>query len=351
MDGVFFSVIVPVYNTAKYFPACVASILSQSFTGFELFLVDDGSTDGSENMADRFASQDSRVRAIHIAHAGVSTARNTGLERASGQYVLFVDSDDILTGGALERLREKLTCLPDMLRFGCGYRKITETGMSEPKVLWQFAPVEYMGTAEIAEMFVNRKFVLRSVCFGAFRLSVIKENHITFRERMAFGEDRLFNLDFLKHCSSLTLIPDALYVYTSNRSGSGSHRPVCGMASLCAWLHEENVSVMRALCDGHVSEMKKNLYMVRDYKASVQEAMRHFKMYTGTMTYEQKRMELEAFFSFLPPKASVGKGSGLGIRFRLWITGFGCVVKLRSRRLLRLFICVDGLSDRRNPDL
>lgn len=100
------SVIVPVYNTREFLSECVESILGQSFGDFELLLVDDGSIDGSREMADGFATADRRVRTMHMRNHGVSAARNAGIEAARGRWLAFVDSDDALHPRALERLLE-----------------------------------------------------------------------------------------------------------------------------------------------------------------------------------------------------------------------------------------------------
>jgi glycosyltransferase involved in cell wall biosynthesis len=88
------SIIVPVYNTEKYLDQCIQSILSQTYTDFELLLIDDGSTDSSGAICDRYAEQDSRVRVFHKPNGGVSSARNLGLDNAKGEWVTFCDSDD-----------------------------------------------------------------------------------------------------------------------------------------------------------------------------------------------------------------------------------------------------------------
>ena len=88
------TVIVPVYNTEKYLRRCVDSILAQTFTDFELLLIDDGSTDGSGAICDEYAKKDSRVRVFHKEIGGVSSARNLGLDKAYGEWISFVDSDD-----------------------------------------------------------------------------------------------------------------------------------------------------------------------------------------------------------------------------------------------------------------
>ncbi|MBE5737091.1 MAG: glycosyltransferase family 2 protein [Clostridiales bacterium] len=91
-----FSVVVPVYNVEKYLNECIDSVLSQSFTDFELILVDDGATDTSGAICDEYAKKDSRVLVFHKENGGQSTARNYGVSKASGQYVVFLDSDDFI---------------------------------------------------------------------------------------------------------------------------------------------------------------------------------------------------------------------------------------------------------------
>ena len=98
------SVIVPVYKVEKYLNECIDSILAQTFTDFEVILVDDGSPDGCPALCDAAAEKDSRVRVIHKANGGVSTARNAGLAAARGNWVGFVDSDDVIDKTYLEKL-------------------------------------------------------------------------------------------------------------------------------------------------------------------------------------------------------------------------------------------------------
>ncbi|MFR2551722.1 MAG: glycosyltransferase [Clostridioides difficile] len=98
------SIIVPVYNVEKYLEKCVRSILAQTFTDFELILVDDGSLDSSGAMCDQFAEQDQRVKVIHKENGGLSDARNAGIELATGEYLGFVDSDDYIADDMYELL-------------------------------------------------------------------------------------------------------------------------------------------------------------------------------------------------------------------------------------------------------
>lgn len=90
------SVIVPIYNVEMYLDRCIQSILNQTYKKIEVLLLDDASTDGSGNICDAWKERDSRIRVFHLEHGGVATARNLGVQEAKGQYILFVDSDDLI---------------------------------------------------------------------------------------------------------------------------------------------------------------------------------------------------------------------------------------------------------------
>lgn len=100
------SIIIPVYNTEQYLPRCIDSILSQTFTDFELLLIDDGSKDGSGKICDEYSAKDSRIRVFHKENGGVSSARNLGLRNAQGEWIIFIDSDDWISESMLHDMCE-----------------------------------------------------------------------------------------------------------------------------------------------------------------------------------------------------------------------------------------------------
>ena len=101
-----FSIIVPVYNTEKYLSKCIESIISQTFSDFELILVNDGSTDSSGNICDDYAKQDSRIKVLHSENKGVTHARKLGVNQAKGDFVLLIDSDDTFVNNFLEEIKK-----------------------------------------------------------------------------------------------------------------------------------------------------------------------------------------------------------------------------------------------------
>lgn len=102
------SIIVPVYQAGKYLEKCIKSILDQTFTDFELILVDDGSNDGSEKICDDYAKKDARIKVIHQKNQGVSSARNAGMNCAEGDYIAFVDADDWIETDMFEQCMDAM---------------------------------------------------------------------------------------------------------------------------------------------------------------------------------------------------------------------------------------------------
>ena len=114
-----FSIIIPVYNLEKYLRECVDSILTQTFTDFELILVDDGTKDKSGIICDEYAKKDERVKVIHQENAGQAVARNTGTDIAQGEYIIYIDSDDYICDSAfLSKLAEKTKNQTEVILYG-----------------------------------------------------------------------------------------------------------------------------------------------------------------------------------------------------------------------------------------
>lgn len=224
------SVIVPVYNVEKYLDECIDSILHQSLKEFELILIDDGSTDKSGLICDKWANADERVRVFHVTNQGVSTARNLGIQYANGKYIQFVDSDDVLNLNAFEIALKKIE-ENDLLIFGY------ETFPEGKKLNFELQK-NYLCVAELAEDYLKleKKHILNSPCNKVYKREIIKKNNIQFSKNISLGEDLLFNLSYIQYCSKMLIIPDILYNYRRNINGSLSVR-----------FKEENLSIFRLL--------------------------------------------------------------------------------------------------------
>ena len=121
------SVVVPVYNVEKYLSVCINSVLSQTFTDFELILVDDGSTDKGGDICDEYEKKDNRIRVIHQKNQGVSAARNAGIDLSIGEYLIFIDSDDTIDKNCLSILYKNLIIENADISL-CAYKKIYNNG-------------------------------------------------------------------------------------------------------------------------------------------------------------------------------------------------------------------------------
>ena len=198
------SVIVPVYKAEKYLHRCVDSILSQTFTDFELILVNDGSPDNSGAICDEYAQKDNRVRVFHKENGGVSSARNLGLDNAEGEWITFVDSDDYIEQ---EYLNIPTSTEDDLL-------------IQNYELFSNVSHVETFekSTIKSAEMqdFINKnlhKEILRLILSKFFKTEIIKNNNITFDNEIKIGEDSIFIQEYLFYTKSVKYVATAKYMY------------------------------------------------------------------------------------------------------------------------------------------
>ena len=189
------SIIVPVYNTAPYLPRCIDSILNQSFTDFELLLIDDGSFDGSEAICDSYAADDNRIRVFHKRHGGVSFARNIGLDNAKGEWVCFVDSDDELLPDGLKVMVGGIS--DDVSMVQAGFNKIIDGKLLVNTDVLDIKG-EIMDRQQALLMLYQYKGVYMGYPWGRlFNRGFIVEKRISFDERIPIEEDTLFVATYL----------------------------------------------------------------------------------------------------------------------------------------------------------
>jgi len=216
----YFSVVLPIYNVAPYLERCILSVLEQSFRDYELILVDDGSQDASGEICDAFASQHDHIRVIHKENGGLFSARNAGLEIASGKYIWWVDSDDFIEPGSLTVLYESSRKeTPDIVKFN--YYRIEQSR----RLMESDARAGIYGTKERKEELMGKAFFSAgkyclSACMHIYRRDFLKSHGLSFvSERIVGSEDYLFNLEAIYAASSICVISDPLYHYEM-RTGS-----------------------------------------------------------------------------------------------------------------------------------
>lgn len=199
------SVIVPVFNAEKYLHQCIDSILLQSYTDFELLLIDDGSTDKSGEICDEYASKDDRVRVFHKENGGVSSARNLGLDNARGEWVTFVDSDDYLLDNALDILTDDKR--EDLII--CSYQAFLSQQYTHSNVQND----EVLNTIPAIKEYCKRNLhtVLRSPWGKFFKRNII--DVLRFDEGMRVGEDHLFDMEYLLRVKSCRITHNVIYAY------------------------------------------------------------------------------------------------------------------------------------------
>lgn len=205
------SYIVPVYNAANYLEPCVKSILACLETGDEIILIDDGSTDESDSICDRFGAAYECVTVEHLKNGGVSRARNRGIQLAKKEYIRFVDSDDMVlpanhsTEADLLIMDAEVTDGQSRLR-----RRVR---MNSEK---RFTPREILENLSSSD----KQCLLHYLWNHLYKRKVILEHQIRFDESVTLGEDFLFNCAYLAHCATVEYQPVVCYRYFVRNSNS-----------------------------------------------------------------------------------------------------------------------------------
>lgn len=213
------SIIVPVYNVEKYLPTCIDSILAQSYDDFELILVDDGSTDSSGEICDRYAVKYGRTIVIHKKNGGLSDARNTGINKAIGKYLLFVDSDDYIEPDTIKNIVNLAEAnQSDMVIFGYFADVIDKKNniISHKNCAASIILTEQRKIAK-AVVSLKRNFVFDSACNKLYLARIVKENNL----QMPIGElfeDTGFNLNVFPYLEKVVITSACYYHYMQRNS-------------------------------------------------------------------------------------------------------------------------------------
>lgn len=211
------SIVVPIYNVEKYLKRCIKSILNQSFNNFEIILVNDGSTDKSIEICNKYIEEDSRIKLINKKNGGLSSARNAGINVARGKYISFIDPDDCISENYFNILFKKAennNC--DVIV--SGFKTVPNN-------------IDVIPSYKLNEVLKGTEFILSSdnvhskneLCFVwryLYKLKLIKQNNILFNEKIFIGEDVVFNLEVLAISNRVMAISDILYYYTINNYNS-----------------------------------------------------------------------------------------------------------------------------------
>ncbi len=208
------SVIVPVYNAEEYLNRCINSLLNQLYTNLEIIIINDGSTDASLQICEDFKNKDTRIKVINQVNAGVSAARNAGLDQANGDVVAFVDADDYLPNDAYENMMRKFSNV-ELVIGRIRYVDVCGSFIKESNCL----PANIESNDFIFDLYEESRFsYLGYVWDKLFLCDPIRKYNIRFNPSVKLNEDRLFVLEYMVHCNRVASCNQIIYEYRQKES-------------------------------------------------------------------------------------------------------------------------------------
>lgn len=263
-----FSIIVPVYNAEKTILKCLKSLRMQTFSSFEVLVIDDGSKDDSLEFCKKIAEEDNRFKVLHQENAGPSSARNAGLAMARGEFIAFVDSDDTVEPNYIERIKEQYISANADVVF-IGYTKYSPQGEKSESYIPRWYSTDFFEV--LTELF--RRDMFGYTWIKSFRKTVV--DNIRFRQDINLFEDEIFTCEVLEQCQSIGIVEEPVYNYVcgnQNALMSKTHQDYCELQEqvYCAWKHllesdmhkkevlERKANAMVSVCQYYVYERNVN---------------------------------------------------------------------------------------------
>lgn len=215
------SIIIPVYNAEAFLHECLNSICQQTFTNFEVWMINDGSKDSSGKICDSFVQKDSRFHVIHKSNSGVSSARNMGIEAANGEWIAFVDSDDTVDTEYLQTLYRSTSQADPETLFMQGFKTVKNNSVRETREF----PHQRFHSQEISSCFHDLLIHRSGYPFGKlYNIHIIRKHHIRFNEQIHYAEDVMFMLTYICHITTIQTLSGAHYNYYIRNNNSLSQR-------------------------------------------------------------------------------------------------------------------------------
>ena len=208
-----FSIIIPVYNVEKYLEKCLKSILNQSYDNYEVIIIDDGSTDKSFKIIDKYCNKDKRFTCYKRENSGVSAARNYGLNKVTGDYIIFIDSDDYIEKDLLKKLDESLTKNKvDVIKYGC---KVVDDNKNILSTV-ENENIENVLVINLIEQLVSKKY-FDTVWSYSYKTTFWKKNRFLFAEGK-IHEDFDFLLLIFYYANTMSIINYNGYNYVQREN-------------------------------------------------------------------------------------------------------------------------------------
>lgn len=222
MEEKLISIILPVYNGEKYISRAIESVLQQNYTHWELIIINDGSTDTSLDICNSFSEKDKRIIVINKSNTGVSDTRNIGIKKSNGEYLLFLDSDDWIEKGCLNKINEDF-CKSDADVLIFNYYKVIENSIEKERKITITENVN-IPFSDVINAAVRQSQWHSNIWYGnlhtvwakSFKKSVIYENKLIFNESLRIGEDMVFVLNYILHSKKIYFSNDYVYFYYHN---------------------------------------------------------------------------------------------------------------------------------------
>lgn len=229
------SIIVPVYNVQNVVQYCIESILKQTVKDFELLLINDGSTDGSGMVCDRYSQKDSRVIVIHKENGGVSSARNIGFAKAQGKYIVCVDSDDFVEPDYLQTLLEVREKFPNAGHIWCCFQTVTTSNKEDLKLNLASDNEEISLFDRKDIMTLYELWLLQMPWNKLYDAELIKKDKLCMDESLNLGEDLVFNLQYLNAVlnTDIVIVNKPVYNYVINHNNSLDNKYCSNLLQSC----------------------------------------------------------------------------------------------------------------------
>ena len=253
------SFIIPAYNCAGFIDETLRSVISQLPENCELIIVDDGSADETAKRLREYESRYDRMKVSYAKHGGVSAARNAGLDMAEGEWVTFMDCDDCLKEGFFEQSIPMLDDDTDLYIFSFERVELLPGSPGEELVSpLLVADRVYETASDFADEYIRtRHLLVYSACNKFYRKSILDSCGIRFREGMSFGEDRLFNYDYLHHCGRIVTSSLRMFRYMQRNPESASKRSYPDYFDTIMELHRAKTGCFLSLSEGTTGAEKR----------------------------------------------------------------------------------------------
>lgn len=291
MNNPLVTVVVPVYNVEKYLDRCIESIVNQTYDNLEIILVDDGSPDKCPQMCDDWAKKDNRIKVIHKDNAGLGMARNSGMEVATGEYILFVDSDDYIDKSAVKKsVDTAINSQSQVVMFGHSnfddFGNVTPLKMKTDKLYFE---KEELLNDLLPGLFVYDRGLGVRTGNKMFSLDLFKTNNLQYKsEREIISEDAFFILQLFKYVKKVAILSENLYFYYQNpQSLTSTYRedrqeknnyfllrsleeieannyPICVAKALKIRYHAYTISALKQILNSDLSDVsqKQEIYKI-----------------------------------------------------------------------------------------